>query len=255
MYREKYNECGSVRSAAREMGMPKSTFFDNWVNERKEPCSCKKYSTVVVPEEKCKVQTKSAGMDLFLDPDEYKVAVLDIETSGLDAAFDIVLTCAIKPLFTKEDTEMFAIELYEDNLKRAEKALVQDIHNHLLEFDGLATFYGQRFDLPFLRTRELAQGLPLIKKVKHLDMWFTAKRTICSKTRRLERINDILMMGKTSDTPRKTRVAIEHWSNVILCRDQNSLNYILDHNEKDVLILENAIKELRDMLPDKVMRS
>lgn len=199
---------------------------------------------------------KTCSTALFLDPDEYRMGVFDIETSGLDAAFDLCLTCSIKEFGPQGSMYTFSIDLDEQNLKKAEAYLLEEIFDTIDEFDGVAGFYSSRFDMPFLRSRAICQGISPIPKTKHLDMWFTVKRIICSKTRRLERVNDMIKMGGHSiDTPDKTRVAIEHWSNVVLNRDKNALEYIMDHNIKDVLITENTIYELRDFLPDRIMRS
>jgi len=132
--------------------------------------------------------------------------------------------------------------------------MIKSINNLLSWYDGIITYYGSKFDCNFLRTRALALGIEPLAKIKHLDLYYTAKRVICSKTRRMDRVNEILQLGNPDGSPDKTRLAIQHWSDVVIGRNSESLRYIIEHCIKDVEILENATKQLRQFAPDRILR-
>ena len=50
----------------------------------------------------------------------------------------------------------------------------------------------------------------------------------------------------------KTRISTKIWSNVGLAYDKNGLDYILDHNVKDAILLEELHKALNPYIPPRV---
>src|SRR5205809_4082037 len=117
-------------------------------------------------------RTNTAKSSVFLDPDIFRVAVFDIETTGLKGDFDIILVAVVRPYGTREKAKSFHIDLHTPDLLKAERILLKQIVEELDTYDGLITYYGSMFDVPMLRTRMFYHGLSPFPKIKHLDMYF-----------------------------------------------------------------------------------
>jgi uncharacterized protein YprB with RNaseH-like and TPR domain len=165
-----------------------------------------------------------------------KIGFLDIECSGLEADFAIVLSYCIKErgankihkgLITKED---------KNNDARLVRACIQD----MLKFDRIVGFYSTFFDIPFLRTRALVNKLefPAFKSLKHSDVWMMARKKLKLHSNRQENVCRTIL-GKTE----KTHLESKYWLGA-LRGDKKSLNYVMDHNKKDVRDLERIYDKL-----------
>lgn len=169
---------------------------------------------------------------------ESKVGYLDIETSNLKANYGIMLSYAIK---VKDKKEVLHGVIKKEELMDGtlDKRLVQDCINDLFTFDKVITYYGTRFDLPFIRSRALYWGLdfPLFGEVKHKDCYYIVKSKLQLHRNRLETACDLLgIKGKTHIEP-------TYWIKA-LTGDKKSLDYILEHNIADTEILEKLHKRL-----------
>ena len=165
-----------------------------------------------------------------------RIGYLDIETSNLVADFGIVLSWAIKDGSSKQ---IFSSVLTPKDIKKAtfgseDKRLVADCLKAMQQFDRIVTYYGSRFDVPFLRARALSTGLefPNYGTMKHTDLYFILRGRVALSSKRLENACRVLL-GETQ----KTRIDSKYWRAGVR-GDEKSLAYILDHNLKDVLDLE-----------------
>ena len=197
--------------------------------------------------------TKSMSSEKFLDPRQSRVALLDIETTGLAADFSVTL-CAVIKEFGGNYVKTFSVELDAMDILESERIMIDAIGKELKKFDGIITYFGSRFDIPFLRTRAFFHGIAPIPKCKHLDMYFTIRSNTNPSTRRMDRINQILQNSYPDDSPTKTNLGISQWIKVLHSRDETSLEYIVDHCQKDVLILENIVNKFGDFVPDRITR-
>lgn len=170
-----------------------------------------------------------------------RVGFLDIESSNLVADFGFILSWCIKDgdgrtiysdVIKKSDINNYA---HEEDYRIVKSLLVA-----MRKFDRLVTYYGARFDIPFIRTRAHISKLkfPEPGSIKHTDLWFHVRGKFRLSSNRLENANRVLV-GKTD----KTRVESKHWRRGQR-GDQDSLAYILDHNKKDVIDLEKLWKDL-----------
>jgi uncharacterized protein YprB with RNaseH-like and TPR domain len=174
-------------------------------------------------------------------PKEERVGFLDIETSNLAADFGIILSYCIKDGSSKQvlegvlTPEDVAIAAAGNEDKRVVKACIEDI----LKFDRLVTYYGKRFDMPFIRTRAVSNKVPfpLFKQRFHTDLYDVIKRKFRLSSNRLENACRVLL-GKTD----KTRIENRFWRGAVR-GDERSLSYVLDHNRKDVLDLEKLYRK------------
>jgi len=175
-----------------------------------------------------------------------RVGFLDIETSNLDANFGIIYTYCIKDsrssriyydLITKEDIDKYPAD-------KTDKRVVQHLTQDFLLFDRIVTHYGRRFDIPFIRTRALVCGVdfPYFGSISNDDTWCIARRKLKLNSNRQD-IIDRTLFGTTN----KTRVEAKYW--IAAQRgNKKALNYILDHNKRDVIALERVWNKLKDFV-------
>jgi uncharacterized protein YprB with RNaseH-like and TPR domain len=161
----------------------------------------------------------------------YKIGYLDIETDGLFADFDTMLTWCIKQ---KDGDIIFSQikkqELFERDL---DKRLVSDLLSALKEFKIIVTYYGTGFDLPFIRSKALRYNLdfPKYGELYHWDLYYTVRHKMRLQRNSLANVCDFLgIVGKTPIEKDVWRAA--------KYGDKKALDLVLEHNIADVDILE-----------------
>ena len=127
------------------------------------------------------------------------VGFLDIEASGLMADFGIMYSWVIK----EEGKNIYhqAVITREEILNGTlDKRLCQELVDTIKQFTLIYTFYGTKFDLKFIRTRCLMNGVDFIPRgeCEHRDVYYLAKRTLKLHSTRLENVCTVLgIVGKT----------------------------------------------------------
>jgi uncharacterized protein YprB with RNaseH-like and TPR domain len=173
---------------------------------------------------------------------EEKIGFLDIETTNLQADFGFILSYCIKDSTSDEILYRTITKAEIEKAKRGDedKEVVRQLIKDMEKFDRVVTYYGKRFDIPFIRTRALSMGLefPPYGAQKHTDLYFTAKHKLKLSSNRLENVCRTIL-NKTQ----KTRVEGRYWR-AASRGDEASIEYILDHNKKDVLDLEKIYNRL-----------
>jgi uncharacterized protein YprB with RNaseH-like and TPR domain len=173
---------------------------------------------------------------LKLPGKEPKVGFLDIETTNLSADFGIILSWCIKEagkpvisngVITKEEIE-------EAKAGDEDYEVVKSLLYNLSQYDKLITYYGKRFDVPFIRTRATSLGLefPTYGTLDHIDLYDVVKRKFRLSSNRLEQACRILL-GDTN----KTKIEYKYWR-AGARGEKSALAYILQHNRMDVVDLE-----------------
>ena len=161
-----------------------------------------------------------------------KLGFLDIEASNLDANYGICFCYCIKEQGKRKiHSRVISKKELENGLdKKLMRQFLEDIKN----FDKLITFYGTKFDLPFLRTRCLMHDLefPEYGEKFHKDIYYIIRNKFKLNRNRQETACRALL-GKTE----KNRIEAQYWIRA-LQGDEKSLNYILDHCKRDVRDLE-----------------
>lgn len=198
------------------------------------------------------VRTKSAASHLFLDPQTYRVGVLDIESTGLTGGYHIVLCCVIKIYGTTEE-RIFRVNIHQIDLFKEEERVLNEINDFLAGLDGIITYYGTRFDAPMLRTRMMFHGINPFDKIKHLDMYYTVRRIVNLERKRMW--NVVHMMRATRpELESKTALNTEVWMGAIHSRNAKDMDYIVDHCILDVRVLENIVEQFYKFIPDRITR-
>lgn len=198
------------------------------------------------------IPVKSSKVENFLNPSETRVGVVDIESTGLSADFAIAF-CVVCKIYGRDEVKIFRLELQSLDLLKAEKRMLRKVRNYLRGLDGVITYYGTGFDMPFLRTRMLAYGMTPIGKIRHLDLYYTVRRTMRLSRNRLMNAVELLQQGDGTISD-KGRVAPALWVKALYARSEHALNEIVEHCVQDVHALEGALIKLKAFAPDRVLR-
>jgi len=105
--------------------------------------------------------------------------------------------------------------------------------------------HNTRFDIPFLRSRALYWNIdfPLYGYIKHKDVYYMVKNRLRIHRNRLE--DACRLLGIKG----KTHLDGTQWVKA-LTGDKRALSYVLDHNKKDVIILEKLYHKLKDYVKE-----
>lgn len=177
------------------------------------------------------------------NPEEVeRVGFFDLEASNLDADFGQMLSYCIKDSNSKEilGDIITKNDLVKNPPGQADKRIVRNCIRDLSKFDRIVTFYGARFDLPFLRTRAAVCGVdfPTYGSLSHKDLWFVIRGKYKLSSNRLQNACKVIL-GKTN----KTHIEPKHWHGA-LQGNKKSLKYIYEHNCWDVLDLQDLYERV-----------
>ena len=150
-----------------------------------------------------------------------------------------MLTYFIK---TKGKDEYRSNKITQEEIRSGEldKRLVKDLIEDLQKYKKIYTYYGSRFDVPFIRTRALSWGYEFIPYglLLHQDLYFLARNKLCLSHRRLANVCDLLGVDG------KTHLDGKLWM-LAATGNKEAIEYIYGHNKGDVEILEKAYNKLK----------
>jgi uncharacterized protein YprB with RNaseH-like and TPR domain len=180
-------------------------------------------------------QRYEGARDLSAAP--IRVAVVDVETTALDASFGRVL-CAVAQFFAPDEMLVWRADTYPEwqaGKRFSDKDLVSDILLGIEDADIVVAHNGTNYDLPFLRTRAMIHGLAPVHPKKIYDPVLLARRQFRFHSNRLDSINKVL---KTST--QKTDLDPETWAKAYGDGDPTAMESIVQHCVQDVLSLCEA---------------
>lgn len=169
-----------------------------------------------------------------------RVAFFDLEFHGFDANFGMLLSWAIKhqdgPLVHDVITRAEAIDY-----KKLDKRLCESFLKELENIDLLVGFYSTKMDVPYMRSRCFWWDLefPKFGEKKHHDMYYTAKRLLKLHRGSQDAAARFLLKAEAE----KNHVDMEKWTRARI-GDKEALEFVLDHNDRDVRDLEKLYKYL-----------
>lgn len=177
---------------------------------------------------------------------ELRLGYIDIETTNLKANVGHMLSWCIKP--RDEDTISGALITKEELFNGTfDRRITEELMEELLNYDLIFTYYGTRFDIPFIRTRAIDHQLdfPIYRQLSHKDLYYQVRSKLQLTRNSLAVATEFLgIEGKSYLDPRIWRKAAYG--------DKESLSYIYEHNEQDVIILEELHKRLEKYMPPVV---
>jgi uncharacterized protein YprB with RNaseH-like and TPR domain len=183
----------------------------------------------------------------YVTGQEKRIGYLDIETTSLKANVGIMLSWAIKGRDTSGTTSALITkeEIFDG---KYDSRIVEMLCEEMNNYDTLMTYYGTRFDVPFIRTRALDHGIrfPFYREVSHKDLYYQVRSKLRLNSNSLKTATEFLgIRGKTKLDPRVWRDATYG--------DTDALQTVLSHNIADVIILERLHKKIEDYCPPTVV--
>lgn len=175
---------------------------------------------------------------------EPKIGYLDIETSNLDANYGIIITYCILDDKTGEILEGI-IDINDVRKGIFDKNLCKQLIKDINKFDVIKGYWSTGFDVPYMRARCLKWKLqfPIYKTLQHKDIYYMVRRLL-----KLNR-NSLEVATKHLGIKGKNHVHGDQWMEALLCdgeRQKKALDYIIDHNRKDVVITRKLDKKLQE---------
>lgn len=173
-----------------------------------------------------------------------KIGYLDIETSNLDANYGMIITYCILDDETDEIIEG-TVNIKDVRKGDFDRHLCKQLIKDMQQFDIIKGYYSTKFDIPFMRSRSLKwkHNFPVYKSVNHKDVYYMAKRLLKLNSYRLEVVTKFLGIAG------KDHVEGDAWMQALMCDGElqkKAMEYILNHNRKDVKILKEADYMLQD---------
>jgi intein/homing endonuclease len=172
------------------------------------------------------------------DDNSYIANGIISHNSQLSADFGIVYSWTIKEAGTNHyDSALITREELLDGT--LDKRLIQEFLEKVKRYTKLITYYGSKFDIPYLRTRALIHGLGFIPygEIVHEDLYYSVKSKLRIHRNRLETACD------TMGIEGKTHIKPMYWIRAGT-GDEKSLDYIHKHNIADTMILEKLHEKL-----------
>jgi len=173
-----------------------------------------------------------------------RLGYLDIESSGLDADNDWMLSWCIKPADSSKIA--YGNVTYDDIFdgpgkvnRQFDKLMIFELLLEMQNYTGLVTYYGTGFDIPFIRSKAMKYNLvfPEYKKIAHIDLYYQVR----SKMKLSH--SSLSAATKHLDIAGKTHLDFKYWKLACL-GDKKAMEELLHHNKQDVVILQKLHKEL-----------
>lgn len=179
-----------------------------------------------------------------------RIIAWDLETSHLNANGGFIICAALVDVEKPNKVyERLRVDLYNGWKKDPwhDRGLVDDLVTILSEADVWVTYYGKRFDFPYLNTRILywrSRGvdIPHLANVPHIDLYDTAKRRLKLHSNRLQVVSDLLGHGD------KTPLELPVWLKAA-GGHKPSIDYVVKHCDEDAKILARNYLALRPLIP------
>lgn len=206
----------------------------------------------------CKVALREIREELKLRPsfdNDLKVLFYDIEVSyGLAKAWrpawktrinysDFVVHPKIICISYKWQGEDEVHTVRWDS-KQDDKTLLELFIPVLNEADFIVAHNGDKFDLPWIKTRALFHGLDMLPKYASVDTLKIVKADHRFPSNRLDDIGDYLGVG------RKLPTGMKLWEEVFNGNEE-ALEKMIEYCEQDVLLLEEVYDKLATMTFNK----
>lgn len=171
-----------------------------------------------------------------------KILLWDLECTNLSADFGHIVSGAFKTLNRPKTVCRSIRETpFVKNDPTDDSVLVETLRNDLSEADMWVTWYGERFDVPYLNSRLIYHGLKPLPPVPHVDLWRVSRNRLHIHSNRLA--SAAAFLGLEEKTPIKPDV----WQKASVGHGP-SIRYVEAHNIQDVIVLEQAYHKLKSLV-------
>lgn len=172
----------------------------------------------------------------------HRILIFDIESTNLVANYGQILVVGFKWYGdAKKTPTILRIDNYPlwKKDRTDDSALAKAFLKVWETADIVISWYGKRFDEPFLRSRLLAANdNKALKPVAHTDLYFTARYKLKLHSNRLQSVQEFLGLSEE-----KTKLTPRHWARA-RTGYKDGLDYVAKHCAQDVLVTEQAYERL-----------
>ena len=174
-----------------------------------------------------------------LEQDQEVIGVFDIETTDLKADIGFMMSWAM--YYPLEDRIVSDVITKRDvSSLRFDEKICKSLLKELDKVSLLIGYYSTNFDVPFVRTRCLMNGLgfPGYGSLRHIDCFYAARGKVATSRKSLGVIAEALGLQEKEHEPRsvwrKARVG-----------DTESLAKLLEYNKNDCVVTWQVYNELK----------
>lgn len=126
-----------------------------------------------------------------------------------------------------------------------DKTMLQQFVKIANEADELIGHNGDKFDLPWVKTRCLFHSIPMFPSYTTLDTLKAARSKFKFQSNTLNYIAGFLGLGSKSPT------SFDLWKKILLNNDAKSLDYMIKYCKQDVVLLEKVYLKLSNYITAK----
>ena len=178
-----------------------------------------------------------------------RIVFFDIESTNLQANFGSVLCLGWK-VYGQKAVHVPSIKDHNGvceccsriNNVANDKSLLKEMVKALSDADVWVTWYGSRFDVPFINSRLAFHKLPPLPYMPHIDLWRPARNHYKLHSNRLASVPAFLELPDE-----KTPLTGPDWMGA-RTGNQKGLKYVVKHCKQDVLVLEQAYERMLPLI-------
>lgn len=175
--------------------------------------------------------------------------LLDLETSGFEADYNIILCAVIKDMTKncKGEVTILRADSYPtwDTVRSNDAPICRALYDLMLNYDVIVAHNGVNFDVRFMMTRFLKWGI-VWPQPKIVDPVKLARRYMRLGSNSLKSVcHHFGIVGKTE-------CQADEWMEAKFDRgktNKKAMNYVVDHCIADVEILEKVAMRLKHLCP------
>ncbi len=127
-----------------------------------------------------------------------KLLIWDIETTNLNASIGYII-CVGWKWYGQKRTNLISVRGFPlfDVDPTNDSEVVKAFTEVFEKADAHITWYGKKFDLPFINTRRLNMKLGPLPPIPHIDGWYTARYRLRLHSNRLQTMQDFLELPES----------------------------------------------------------
>jgi hypothetical protein len=129
--------------------------------------------------------------------------------------------------------------------KQSDKKMLQQFAKVLNSADEIIGHNGDRFDLPWVRTRCLKYGIEMYPKYITIDTLKIARSKFNFNSNKLDYIAGYLGIGH------KIKTDFNLWTDIVLHKDKKAMDAMVKYCKMDVILLEKVFKALSSHIDPK----
>jgi len=187
--------------------------------------------------------------DISVTQNTAKVLIYDIETSyNIVKSWRVGYNLNINPQDILHERKIICISYKWSNenqiynlswdKNQCDKFMIEQFIEVLNEADIIVSHNGDKFDLPWIKTRAIYHNLPMLVNYKQFDTLKVAKRKFNFNSNRLDYISEFLGFGN------KIKTEMSLWDDIVLRKCPIAMKKMIEYCDMDVELLSKIYDKL-----------